>query len=58
MNLLRHSPRPLGRGQPPLMRQFWLRRVLQEQRAARAEDGGSDESQLTERGEPAPDDQT
>lgn len=58
MNLLRHAPRPLGRGQPPLIRQFWLRRTLKERPSAPGDDAQETESQLTERGDAAPDDQT
>lgn len=59
MNLARNPARRLGRGQPPLMRQFWLHRSLRQRQEAGEEDGvGNTESPLTESGESAPDDQT
>lgn len=59
MNLLRNPSRRFGRGQPPLMRQFWLHRALQQRQGSGTEEGaGSNEPELTESGETAPDDQT
>jgi hypothetical protein len=56
---MRNPARRLGRGQPPLMRQFWLHRSLRQRQEAGPEEGAtSNESELTESGEAAPDDQT
>lgn len=59
MNLMRNPARRLGRGQPPLMRQFWLHRSLRRCQEDGEKDGvGDTETQPTESGDAVPDDQT
>ena len=59
MNLMRNPSRRLGRGQPQLMRQYWLHRTLQQRHYAGEGKGvASNQSEPTESGETAPDDQT
>lgn len=59
MNLMRNPARRLGRGQPPLLRHFWLHRSLRERQAAGEGEGATKyPSEPTESGEAALDDQT